>query len=171
MKTFLFVCLLFTATILLGTPTEFAVKGFTITQELVLPVEANTAFAMMTGDIGGWWDHTFSEHPQALFIEPKAGGGFYEMFDDQGHGVRHASVTWAEPGKRLRFEGPLGLAGNAINMVTTWDYEAMGDSTHVICTVNLTGQVDADKAAIVESVWRHFLIEQLQPWVNKQKQK
>ena len=150
-------------------PTEYVVKGYTVTQTIMLPVSPIKAFSVMTGDISGWWDHSFSDFPRKLYIEPNVGGGFYEMFDDSGHGVQHAVVTYADPGKRLRMEGPLGLAGRAITFVTTWDYEAVGDSTRVTCTVNMSGQVDAEKAAVVDGVWRHFLVEQLVPYVAKQR--
>ena len=150
-------------------PTEFPIKGFTITEQVMLPVAPARAFELMTGDISGWWDHHFVDYPRRLYIEPKAGGGFYEMFDDKEHGAKHATVTYADPGKRLRFEGPLGLAGRAVTNVTTWDYEPVGDSTRVTCTVNLSGQIDADFAKVVEGVWHHFLLEQLQPWVIRNK--
>ena len=161
--------LAFAAALSSAAPTEFAARGFTFTFDVTLPVDAQTAFNSMTGDVSGWWDHTMSEHPKALHIEPKPGGGFYEIFDDAGNGVRHAEVTYAEPGKRLRMEGPLGLAGRAFTMVTTWDYEQVGDSTRVTCTVNMSGQIDTEMAAIVEGVWHHFLIEQLKPWVEKKR--
>jgi hypothetical protein len=161
--------LLVASSLALADPTEFPVHGFTITQDVMLPVSPARAFDLMTGDISGWWDHHFAEHPKALYIEPKPGGGFFEIFDDAGHGVRHAVVTWADPGKHLRFEGPLGLAGRALTMVTTWDYAPVGDSTKITCTVNLSGQIDADFAKVVEGVWHHFLVEQLQPWVAAHK--
>lgn len=145
-------------------PTEFAVRGFTITQEVMLPVSPERAFELTTGDISGWWDHHFTDYPRKLYIEPRAGGGFYEMFDDSSHGAQHAVVTYADPGKRLRFEGPLGLAGRAVAVVTTWDYSALGDGTKLTCTVNLSGQIDADLAKVVEDVWHHFLVEKLLPW-------
>ena len=150
-------------------PAEFAVKGFTFTFDVTVPGSAEATFVLMTGDVSGWWDHHMSDQPKALYIEPKPGGGFYEIFDEAGHGVRHAEVTYAEQGKRLRMEGPLGLAGRAFHMVTTWDYEAAGDSTRVTCTVNMSGQIDAEKAAVVEGVWKHFLIEQFKPWAEGKK--
>ena len=151
----------------LAEPTEFPVKGYVLNLDVMLPVAPEKAFDLTTGDISGWWDHHMSEHPKQLYIEPRPGGGFFEIFDDSGNGVRHAVVTCAERGKRLRFEGPLGMAGRAFTMVTTWDYEAAGDSTRLTCTVNMNGQIDADTAKLVEGVWRHFLIEQLQPWAAK----
>jgi hypothetical protein len=155
----------------LAEPEEFPVKGYSIRLNVVLPVPPDTAFGLMTGDISGWWDHHFSEYSKHLYIEPRPGGGFYEIFDNAAHGVRHAVVTWAEPGKHLRFEGPLGLAGSAITMVTTWDYEPVGDRTLLNCTVNLSGQINVESARKVEGVWHHFLIEQLKPWAEKRDKK
>jgi hypothetical protein len=93
----------------------------------------------MTGDISGWWDHSFSESPKALYIEAKPGGGFYEIFDDSGDGVLHATVIMASRGKMLRFEGPLGFSGHGMTTVTTWAYEPHEDGTQLRLTVNAMG--------------------------------
>ncbi len=53
-------------------------------------------------DTNDWWDHSFAENPEKLFIEARPGGGFYEIFDTQGNGARHATVIYAERGKMLR---------------------------------------------------------------------
>ena len=150
-------------------PTPFAVGGFTITQEVVLPVSPEAAFDMMTGDISGWWDHHFAENPKALYVEPKPGGGFYEIFDDKGNGAKHATVILADRGKKLRYDGPLGLSGRAINDIVTYDYEKVEGGTKVTVTVNMSGQIDAYLAKRVEGVWHHFLVEQLKPYAEKMK--
>lgn len=144
----------------------FAVKGFSFKQELVLPVSPDTLFDVMTGDILPWWDHHFSEQPRALYIEPRAGGGFYEVFDDAGNGCRHAEVIFAQRGKTLRFEGPLGLSGTAFSMVVTWDYAAAEGGTRLALTVNMLGQLNDGFEEVVASVWNHFLVEQLKPYVE-----
>ena len=56
-------------------------------------------FDAITGDISPWWDHTYSEKPVKLFIEPRPGGHFLEVFNEQGDGVIHATVTGAQRGK------------------------------------------------------------------------
>ena len=162
-------CLMVSACLAQAAPVPFQAAGYTISVDVMLPVSPERAFDMMTSDIGGWWDHTVSDYPKRLYLEPRPGGGFYEIFDDAGNGVQHAVVTYAERGKRLRMEGPLGLAGQAIQMVTTWDYQAAGDSTRVLCTVNLSGQTDAAMAGTVDGVWQHLLIEQLKPWAEARK--
>jgi hypothetical protein len=155
-----------------GTPApggarSFEVRGCTFSMEVALPVDPNTAFDAMTGDISGWWDHSFVEHPKALYIEPKPGGGFYEIFDDKGSGARHATVIYAERGKRLRLDGPLGLSGRAITFVTSLDFEKTGTGTTLKLTANMVGQFDEKLQGIVEQVWRHFLVERFKPYIER----
>jgi hypothetical protein len=149
--------------------TPFALSGYTITMELTLPVSPDTAYDIMTGDISGWWDHHFSDKPMAFYIEPKPGGGFYEIFDDKGNGVKHATVIFADRGKKLRFDGPLGMTGSAFTNVVTWDYEKIPEGTRVKLTVNMSGQIKEGMDKIVEQVWNHFLTEGLKPYVESGK--
>ena len=145
------------------------VSGWTVTHVVTLPGTPERAYDAATGDIAPWWDHTFHEKPAKLVIEPWAGGGFWEIWNEQGEGVRHAVVTWAERGKRLRFEGPLGLAGSGITMVTTWDFAAKGDSTVLSCTSNVSGGVPPGVEKAVDQVWTHFLSGRLKPYVESGK--
>jgi hypothetical protein len=120
----------------------------------------------MTGDVSGWWDHHLSDQPHALVIQPKATGGFFEIYDENGHGVKHADVTAADRGKLLRMVGPLGLAGNAVLLVSTLEYQPAGRGTTVHLTVNMSGQIDADIAAVVQKVWHHFLYDGLKVYIE-----
>jgi uncharacterized protein YndB with AHSA1/START domain len=142
------------------------VGGYSVELDVTLSAAPEAVYDAATGDISSWWDHSFSEHPKKIYIEAKPAGGFYEIFNDSGDGVLHATVTWAERGKRLRFVGPLGLAGNAVDLVTTWDFkpEATGTRMHVTC--NAVGQLSADTAKILDQVWHHFIAERLKPYVD-----
>jgi hypothetical protein len=111
-----------------------------VEHELVLPGSPEIIYDAMTGDISGWWDHTFSENPRAFYIEAKPGGGFYEIFDESGDGVKHAEVIFARRGDMLRFRGPLGFSGYALDMVHTLTYAAEGESTRVSLRINAAGQ-------------------------------
>ncbi|MFZ5515304.1 MAG: hypothetical protein ACOY90_01615 [Candidatus Zhuqueibacterota bacterium] len=54
---------------------------FSFWQSVTLPGAPGIIYDAITGDISGWWDHTFSGKPARFFIEPKPGGGFYpELF-------------------------------------------------------------------------------------------
>ncbi|MEW5701974.1 MAG: hypothetical protein AB1792_07075 [Candidatus Zixiibacteriota bacterium] len=141
--------------------------GFTVIHELDLPGVPTTIFDAMTGDISGWWDHSFSESPRALYIEPKPGGGFYETFDASGHGALHATVTYADRGKLLRFVGQLGLSGQPLSMVHSVEFAPLGtDSTRVTLTVRAFGQIAAGWATAVDGAWRHFLFERFKAYVE-----
>lgn len=140
--------------------------AFSIEREVILPLTPTEAYDVMTGDISGWWDHKFSEAPTQFFIDPKPGGGFYEIFDDGGDGVLHGTVIYAQRGKLLRFEGPLGFSGKAVNLVMTYAYEADEAGTRVKLTVNAAGRIEEGWAEAVDRLWYHFLIEQLKPYVE-----
>jgi hypothetical protein len=151
----------------LGAVRDSSTIGFTVFHELDLPGIPTTIFDAMTGDISGWWDHSFSESPQAMYIEPKPGGGFYEVFDDSGNGALHATVTYVERGKLLRFVGQLGFSGAPLSMVHTVEFSPLGsDSTRVKLTVRAFGQIATGRPAAVDHAWLHFLFERFKPYVE-----
>ncbi|OGB63866.1 MAG: hypothetical protein A2Y94_06435 [Caldithrix sp. RBG_13_44_9] len=146
---------------------ELQTGAFEVTHQLTLPGSPEKIFDTVTGDISGWWDHSFSEKPRKFYIEPRPGGGFFEIFDEAGNGVKHAEVIFAGRGKILRFDGPLGLSGHAVKVVTTYTFEsATGDSTLLKVTVNAAGEMEAGWAETVDRVWYHFLFEKLKPYVE-----
>jgi hypothetical protein len=161
----------------LATATRAEIKqlptgAFSFEQSLRLPGPPDEIFGAITGDIGGWWDHSFSEHPKRFYLEPKVGGCFCEIFDDAGNGVRHAVVTYVERPKLLRFEGPLGLAGNATQLVFTYKFEPIwGDSTLLTLQAQGAGHVEAGWPDLVSQVWHHFLVERFKPYVEAGKHK
>ena len=121
----------------------------------------------LTGDISDWWDHSFYENPYRLFIEARPGGGFYELFNESGDGAKHATVIYAERGRMLRMEGPLGLSGQAITLVCTYTLNASGkDSTQLKLNVNGAGEFSDETPEIVRQVWEHFLWEQFKPYID-----
>jgi hypothetical protein len=148
-------------------PTSPPYGTFAFTDEVTLPGTPETIYDAITGDISGWWDHSFSKKPYKLFIEPKPGGGFYEIFSERGDGVLHATVTYAERAKTLRFVGPLGLAGRAIDLVTTYGFAPVGaDSTKLTLAVHGAGEMETGLDTMVRGVWRHFLFERFRPFVE-----
>ena len=143
---------------------------FSFDKEVTLLGTPEVIFDAVTGDISGWWDHHMSENPKEFFIEPVPGGGFWEIFDDEGNGVLHARVIYADRGKMLRFDGPLGLSGQAIQLVTTYQFEPVGaDSTLFKVSVHAAGEVADGIPAIVERVWEHFIFEQFVPYIKSGK--
>lgn len=130
--------------------------AFAFRDSVTVPGAPSAAFDAFV-DVNAWWDHRFSERPARFYIEPKAGGGFWELFDEQGNGVRHAEVIYVQRPEILRMEGPLGLSGSAIQMVFTLRFSPAGDSTAVRLEVHAAGEVHPGWPDTVRGVWRHFL--------------
>jgi len=144
---------------------ELKVGAFAFERELVVPGKPENVYDAMTGDVSGWWDHTFSESPESLILEAKPGGGFYEEFS-AGQGALHATVIYADRGKLLRFDGPLGLSGKALQIVHTFRFEPVADSTRITLEVHAVGELEDGWAEAVENVWRHFLVERFKPFLE-----
>ena len=144
---------------------ELSHGAFAFERELVVPGAPDVVYDAMTGDVSGWWDHTFSESPEQLVLEARPGGRFYESFAP-GQGALHATVIYADRGKLLRFDGPLGLSGKALQMVHTFRFEPGGDSTRITLEVHAAGELEDGWVEAVENVWRHFLVERFKPYVE-----
>jgi uncharacterized protein YndB with AHSA1/START domain len=149
-----------------GDTHDLKTGAFQVQQELILPANPEAVYDAMTGDVSGWWDHHFSAHPKRLFIEPKPGGGFWEIFDDAGNGVLHATVIVADRGKILRFTGPLGFSGQAVTIVTSFEFLPDPAGTKLRLTCNFAGQYEDGADKILDQVWRHFLFERLKPYIE-----
>jgi hypothetical protein len=143
-------------------------KNFSFVMNFSYPGDPVFVYDHLTGDISSWWDHSFSPEPYKLYIEARPGGGFYEIFDESGNGALHATVIYAERGKMLRMEGPLGLSGQAITLVCTYSLQASDDnSTLLTLSVNGSGEFTEETPDIVKEVWEHFLWEQFQPYIEE----
>jgi hypothetical protein len=161
------VCALILLVLPVLAPAETPAGAFAFTVETEVPGAPDAVYDATFGDVTGWWDHSMSGDPHAMYIEPKPGGAFMEIFDENGDGVRHAVVTYTKRGERLRFEGPLGLAGHAVHMVATWTFaEAGGGRTRIAVEVHATGEVHEGWPEAVENTFRHFLVDRLAPYLE-----
>ncbi len=166
-QTLLFLTIVYIAGVMAGVE-KLEVRAYKINHDLNVPGNPEEIFDALSGDISAWWDHSFSENPKALYIEAKPGGGFFEIFDDAGNGVKHATVIAAERGKLLRFEGPLGLSGKAVQLISSYELSPAGsDSTHIRFELHGIGELDDELANIVDRVWHHFLFEQFKPYIER----
>lgn len=138
--------------------------AFAFADSITVPGTPTEVFDAITGDLRPWWDHSHSGNPVALYLEPKVGGCFCEVMDSAGNAARHAVVTYAHRGRMLRFEGPLGFTGHAINFANTYEFTPQGDSTKLVLRVRGAGEMQDAWPGIVRQVWRHFIVERFQPW-------
>jgi hypothetical protein len=140
--------------------------GFMVEHEVVLPGSPEDIYDTVTGDIKPWWDHHMSESPRSLTIDARPGGLFIEVFDESGDGALHATVIYAQRGKRLRFAGPLGFSGHPLELVVTYDLEPHEKGTLLKVTCSAAGQFEKGWDQAIDQVWHHFLFEALKPYVE-----
>jgi uncharacterized protein YndB with AHSA1/START domain len=144
---------------------------FSFERSVELPGSPEEVYDALTGDISGWWDHTFSKKPARFTVDNFPGGGFWEIFDEHGDGVRHAEVIYAQRGKILRLDGPFGLSGRAIQKVVSY-YLSAGASpntTELKLVVHCTGAYEPAVPEMVEKVWHRFLFDRLKPYIESGK--
>jgi hypothetical protein len=97
--------------------------GFTVKQTLLIPsMTADSVYYHFLKDVGKWWDpeHTWSGDANNMSITVSQNGGCFCERLKNGGIVRHMSVIYADPGKKLRMSGGLGpLQEMAVNGVMT----------------------------------------------------
>lgn len=147
---------------------ELETGGFEIVHETVVPGTPDAVYDEFTGDVSGWWDHTMSDQPARLVIDARPGGHFYEHFDESGeNGAIHATVIYAERGKKLVYRGPLGFNGHPLELVVTWELSPVSaDRTRVKVTCRGEGELQEGWAESVDDVWHHWLVERFRPWME-----
>lgn len=161
-------------------PSAFEVQGFRSQSVIEIAAPREIVWQAATGDITGWWDHSFWDAPAVIFIDAQAGGSFFELEEFEIHpdalttprgpenGAVHARVIYADAPETLRLDGPLGLSGRAVQIVTTWTLAESADGAGTVFSVDLSmaGEIDADLAEAVHRVWIHFIGERLKPYVE-----
>jgi len=148
-----------------GPVTTLRTGSFAFELEVVVPTSPADTWKAFTEETLEWWDHHFSEHPKKLSFDARPGGGFVEVFDDEGNGAWHATVILAERPSRLRFTGPLGLSGSAIDMVHSLELEPVPEGTKVKLEVHAVGEIPPSAGDVVRRVWNHFLVERFKPYL------
>ncbi len=140
---------------------------FSFEQDYSYPGTPDFIFEKITGDISPWWDHSFSDNPDSLFIQAWPGGGFYEYFDGPENGALHARVIYSDKGKILRMNGPFGLSGYALDMTVTYNFSKLGkDSAKLSLLVNGIGNIPTGIDTIIAKVWDHFLGKRFSEYIG-----
>jgi hypothetical protein len=143
-------------------------KTFKFEMSFIYPGTPGFIYDNLTGDISDWWDHSFSPNPMKIVLEAKPGGSCLVVFVESGDGAKHATVIFAKRGEMLRMEGPLGLSGSALTMVSTYTLSQSGsNSTNLRLNVTGSGEVEEGTPEVIEEVWQHFLWERFNPYIEK----
>jgi len=152
-----------------GPVEPFQPQGYTASFSVDIEAPVDEVFGAATGDVTGWWDHSFWPDPAEMVIEPAFGGRFYERFETgSDNGVLHADVIFVNAPRSLRLHGPLGLSGRAVDLVSSWQLTPSGDgaATRFDVELHMAGEIDEALAEAVQAVWWHFIAGRLKPYVE-----
>ena len=70
-------------------PVDRPYRAFAFKDSVLVPLPPEEGFDRFL-QVDAWWNHRMSETPIRFYIDAKPGGGFFEIFDETGDGVRHA---------------------------------------------------------------------------------
>ena len=146
-------------------PTSRPFGAFAFQDSALVSLPSAEAFDRFV-EVDAWWDHRFTEDPLRFFLEPRPGGGFYEIFDEEGNGILHATVIAVQRGELLRMHGPLGLSGFALDAVYTLTFNEVEEGTMVRLDVRGAGELEDGWAEAIQGVWHHFLVERYQAYAQ-----
>ncbi|HEX4871283.1 MAG TPA: SRPBCC family protein [Nevskiaceae bacterium] len=128
-------------------------NGFTLQNEVVVPVTAERAYRALTEEVGQWWpdDHTWWGGSERLSIEARAGGCFCER---QGEAqARHMEVVFVDPPRLLRMVGGLGpLQGMGWSGALEWRFAAVEGGTRITLWYRAGGYAPEDLGRFVAIV-------------------
>jgi hypothetical protein len=139
--------------------------AFAFQDSVRVPLPQEEAFERFL-EVDAWWDHHFSQDPAEFYIEARPGGGFYEIFDESGDGILHATVIAVSRGTLLRMRGPLGFTGYALDGVYTLSFRPAETGTWVHLDVRAAGELEEGWDRAMQSVWHHFLAERFKPYAE-----
>ncbi len=121
-------------------------------------------FSALTAEIGRWWDHRFREGSTVGF-EPRIGGRFYEDWGG-GSAALYATVTFIDPPRRLRLEGPMGMDG-AVLGVMEFRLEPLPAGTRLSLAHSILGSLEAATAEEYRAGWAELLGTTLPAYLAK----
>ena len=141
--------------------------GFVVRHEVTLVAPKETAWRMLVGHIGEWWngDHTYSGSAENLYIEERALGCFCERLGEVD-AVVHLTVTALRRGSLLRLPGglgPLGLMGVDGNLVFSF---SESDGRTLMAMEYRVGGYDPDGLDKIAPAVDATLLEQVERYVR-----
>lgn len=145
---------------------ERTMETLQIEQEVVIEAEPQQVFEALTTHIDAWWMQGYACPHSIFHLEPVAGGRFYEDFGPGQGSALYASVTYLEPGRKLRLMGPMAMRGPVIGTVS-FDLEPEEHATRLKLSHRVLGTVDDEDREIYTTGWRELLGKHLKRFVEQ----
>ncbi len=149
-----------------STTPQVILRSIQIEQEVTINASPDRVFEALTNDISAWWGapYLMIEAPQAVILEPKVGGRFYEMIGN-GAGALHAIVTVIKKNELVELTGPMGMSG-AVHGVVSLTLEPKGEATVVKLSHRAIGEINEETQANYGAGWQDLLGTRLKAFVE-----
>lgn len=144
---------------------EQTMETLHIEQEILIHAEPQRVFEALTTSVDAWWMQGFEVPHSTFHLEPVAGGRFYEDFGPGRGSALYATVTYLEPGKKLRLMGPMGMRGPVMGTIG-FDLVAEEDGTRLKLSHRVLGAVEDGDRETYTHGWQVLLGEHLKRYVE-----
>lgn len=138
--------------------------SFKIEQDITIDANSEKVFSKLTGNITAWWDHTRSENPKAVILEPKLNGLFYEDMGG-GNGAIWGRVEHLEINRIISWKGSMGM-GSAVLGVIKIELEEKENTTLLKLSHHAIGLIDSNASENYNTGWQHLLRDRFKPYVE-----
>jgi uncharacterized protein YndB with AHSA1/START domain len=129
--------------------------SFRIEQEVVIATSRERVWDCLL-DVAGWWAFRMGDDANALSLEPRLGGRFYERFGTGEDGALWGTARWLERPEVLRLEGVLGMDGPVVS-VYEYRLSTRGAKTVLKLTHEAFGLLDPAWKASHTKGWAKLL--------------
>jgi DNA-binding transcriptional ArsR family regulator/uncharacterized protein YndB with AHSA1/START domain len=145
-----------------------ALESPPIQQEISLRATPERVFQAITDEVDAWWSYRISPDSH-IYLEPQAGGRFYEAFKPDGEAL-YALVTYLKPGEEIRLNGSMGFDDQATNNIIqiTLQPQQPG-AVRLQLTHRLLGRASAITIDTFKRSWEELLTLHLKSFVEQGK--
>lgn len=145
---------------------ERAMETLRIEQEVLIEASPQRVFEALTTHVDAWWMQGYGCPHSTFHLEPLAGGRFYEDFGQGQGSALYATVTYLEPGKKLRMTGPMAMSGPVMGTVS-FDLEPEAQGTRLKLSHCIIGLVDDEVRETYTNGWQELLGKHLKRFVEQ----
>lgn len=129
----------------------------TIALEFAIRATPERVYEAITREIGAWWTHAYRKG-STVSLDARVGGAFGEAWP--GGGALYATLTYLEPPRKLRLQGPMGMSG-AVACSMEFELEARDGGTRLSLVHDILGRIEAGTVESYRAGWKELLGESL----------
>lgn len=128
-----------------------------IEHEILVNASVEKTFASLL-EINGWWAQRFVPKPDALHLETRVGGRFWESRDGKdNNGILWGMVTSIEPNDHIVLSGSIGMSDAVMGAVTLCTIPQDDATTKITLVHQIIGAVSQTSVDMFRLGWQQNL--------------